>query len=125
MRYQVSLLIPASTSIATPASESLLLPHGVLDELEIYFPWGCAGLAHVRVVHNESQLYPTSPGEWFEGNDILIEFPCEYELLEAWNSFRVEGYNEDDFYPHTPIVGLTVLPARGSWASIPLHIGGI
>lgn len=115
MRYQVSLLIPASTLITTPVTESLLLPFGVLDEVEVYFPWGCAGLAHVRIIQDERQLYPTSPGQWFAGNDILIEFPCQYDLREAWNSFRVEGYNEDDFYSHTPVISFVVLPATGLW----------
>lgn len=124
MRYQVELTIAKSTLITDLATESILLPGGVLNEVEIIFPWGCAGLVHVRIVHNEHQLYPTTSGKWFSGNDILIEFPCEYELPESWNSLRVEGWNEDDFYGHTVVVGFTVLPGDGLWLYPPLQIGG-
>lgn len=117
MRYQVSLTIPASTTEASPTVENIALPYGELTTCYVYFPWGCAGLVHVRVIHNERQIYPTSPDEWFEGNDIEIIFDCKYELGEAWNHFRVEGYNEDDFYPHTPIIQFTVLPATDLWVS--------
>ncbi|MBU2060049.1 MAG: hypothetical protein KKB38_20255 [Gammaproteobacteria bacterium] len=123
MRYQVELTIPANTSISDLVAEDLLLPLGILNEVEIIFPWGCAGLAHIRILHNEHQLYPTTLEKWFNGNEILIEFPCEYDLPEAWNSISVEGYNEDDSYPHTPVVSFTVLPVRGSWLDVPRIVG--
>ena len=113
MKYQVSLTLSPSTPILTPTTEEILLPFGELREISVYFPWGCAGLAHIRIKHNEHVLYPTTSDEWFEGNDILIAFECLYELGEAWNHFKVEGYSEDDFETHTPIVSFVVLPATG------------
>lgn len=113
MKYQVDLTIDPSTPESSPASEDLFLPFGELREGAVYFPWGCAGWAHIRIKHNEHVLYPTNPDKWFTGNDILIKFECMFELSEAWNLFQVEGFNEDDFNDHTPIVSFIVLPATG------------
>lgn len=124
MRYQVSLAIPANTPKSNPVVEELALPFGELTECYVMFPWGCAGLAHVRILHNERQIYPTTTNEWFEGNDIEIVFDCRYELGEAWNRFKVEGYNEDDFYPHTPIIQFSVLPVSGLWVRPEIWVEG-
>jgi len=82
---------------------------GTLKKVSVYFPWGCAGLVGIRIRHYEHQLYPTNLDDWYTGNEIFIEFECEYEIAEGHNEFKVEAYNEDDFYDHTPLVGFNVL----------------
>lgn len=121
MEYVYPITIQPNTAETSPTRLNVKLNIGTLVNVEVYFPWGCAGAVGVRVLHYESQLFPTNPDEWFTGNDILIRFECEYEILEGPGEFKIEGYNECDTYPHAPIVHFNVLrrelpyPATTGW----------
>jgi len=117
MEFTYPIPVEPSTSEASPKRVSTPLSVGTLKKVFLYFPWGCAGLVGIRILHYEHQLYPTNPSEWFTGNEVPIEFESEYEIVEGWNEFKVEVYNEDDFYNHTPFVCFNVL--RGGEYTIP------
>lgn len=113
MQFTYPIEIPADTESSDPTRVPCPLVKGVLKKVSVYFPWGCAGLVHIRILHYEHQLYPTNLGEWLSGNEIFIEFECAYEITEGKEHFKVEGYNEDDFYEHAPFVSFVVLPMEG------------
>lgn len=115
MQFTYSIEVEPNTPAASPRRLEIKLAIGILRKFSLYFPWGCAGLVGVRVIHYEHQLYPTSPGTWYTGNEIFIEFDDEYIIWEGHNEFKVEAYNLDDFYAHTPIVGFNIL--RGGLAT--------
>lgn len=92
--------------------------------MQIDFPWGCAGLVGVRIVFYEHQLYPTNHTAWFIGNDSTIIFDCDFLIAQGWNAFKVEGYNEDDFHSHTPVVNFNVLPVAGMPIGFEPWVGG-
>ena len=116
MQFTYPITISPSTTEADPKREITKVCYGVLRKVSVYFPWGCAGYAGIRILHYEHQLYPTNPKQWLTGNEILIEFACEYLITQGWNEFKIEGYNEDAFYPHTPIVTYNVLPITSLYA---------
>jgi len=109
MQYTYPIPVEPSTTAASPERVSTPLCVGTLKKVSIYFPWGCAGLVGIRILHYEHQLYPTNLDDWYVGNEIFIEFECEYQIEEGHNEFKVEAYSTDDFYSHTPIVGFNVL----------------
>lgn len=113
MEYTFEIETSPTTLESDPVRVATPLNKGRLVQVSIYFPWGCAGLAHVRILHYEHQLYPTNRGAWFAGNEILIKFECAYEIDQGHTEFKVEAYNEDDFNQHTPIVEFVVLPVSG------------
>jgi len=113
MQFTYPITVDPDTESDSPKRLASGLCRGTLSQVSVYFPFGCAGLVGVRIIHYEHQLYPTNPGEWFTGNDILIEFPDEYLIDQGWTEFKVEAYNEDDFYSHTPVVSFVVLPVDG------------
>jgi hypothetical protein len=113
MRYDFEIETAASTGQVEPTRVVTPLNKGRLIYGSVFFPWGCAGLVHIRILHYEHQLYPTNLDAWFSGNDILIEFECAYDIEEGWKEFKVEAYNEDDFYQHAPVVSFVVLPISG------------
>ena len=115
MQFAYPITILPSTTEAAPKREITKVCYGVLKQVSVYFPWGCAGAVGIRIIHYEHQLYPTNSDQWFTGNEIEIKFSCEYLILQGWNDFKVEGYNECDFYPHTPIITLNVLPPSYLW----------
>ena len=124
MQFAYSIIILPNTTEASPKREITKVCYGVLKQVSVYFPWGCAGLVGIRILHYEHQLFPTNPDEWFTGNEIEIKFGCEYLILQGWNDFKIEGYNEDDFYKHTPVVTLNVLPIGTSFLGGPPWVEG-
>ena len=115
MQFTFDITIEPNTLKSEVKRKISKLCYGTLKKVSIYFPWGCAGYAGIRIIHYEHQLYPTNPDQWFTGNEILIEFDCEYDILQGWNDFKIEGYNEDEEYLHTPIISFVVLPIIGMY----------
>lgn len=119
MDYVFEKVIPANTAEANAVTEEQFLPHGIIQRVAIYFPWGCKNLAHVTIWYNEHQVWPTQLDKNYSGNEVLFEFPESYELKETWNRITVRGWNEDDTYDHTPIVHITLLvEAVPHWAKV-------
>lgn len=115
MIYQAELTIPAQTPQGTPEIASFTLPFGVIKRIAILFPGGCAGLAHIQIFHNEYQVWPTTPGKSFLGDNTYLSFEENYELGDAWNNVKVVGWNDDDSYEHAIDVWLEELPMVASW----------
>lgn len=113
MQYTFPIEIAANTEESDPVRVATPLNRGRLVYCAVYFPWGCAGYARIRILHYEHQLYPTNLDEWLAGNEILVEFECAYDIEQGHTEFKVEGWNEDDFYTHTPLVFFVVLPVSG------------
>ena len=109
MQFVYPVTVEPGTTESDPHRLLIKLCVGVLQKVSIYFPWGCAGLVGLRVLHYEHQLYPTNPDEWFVGNEILVEFKDEYLIVEGPNEFKIEAYNLDDFYSHSPVCSFNVL----------------
>ena len=115
MDYDFDLSIPANTPESDPVTVEFKVPAGMITRVRIMIPEGCFGLVHVRIMHYEYQVWPSNPGEWYEGDGVQIEFDESYRLEEDWNPIRIEGYNEDDTYDHTIRVGLSVQPPSVTW----------
>lgn len=121
MQFTYPVEVEPSVTESDPTRLQIKLCVGVLKKVSVYFPWGCAGAVGVRVLHYEHQICPTNPDEWYVGNEIFIEFESEYFITEGPNEFKIEAYNEDDFYTHTPICGFNVLrsglaiPGAAGW----------
>jgi hypothetical protein len=119
MQFAYPIEVEPNVDKANPTRVDTPLCVGHLVKVSIYFPWGCAGWVKLRILHYEYQLYPTNRAAWFSGNEILIEFACSFAITQGWNEFKVEVYNEDNFYAHTPIVSFNVLP----WGVAPTDLG--
>lgn len=110
MIYETRLTILPSTLPEAPASVVLPVNPGILTRVEIIFPAGCCGLVHLQVFYYEHQIYPSNPDSDFSGDDSHLEFTEDLELRGAPFEFRIDGWNYDDTYQHTPIFRLTILP---------------
>jgi hypothetical protein len=135
MNYEQRLTIPKNTPRSAPAETTLYAHPGVLQRVSVYFPPGPSGLAHVSIWYWERQLWPANPDSDFIGDDLLIDLPEDLELVDPPFEFVIRGWNEDDTYPHTPIVRLQIVPFDRSQtallemlvagqASMPTLVGG-
>ena len=110
MFYDYALTIPANTAKGAPSEQEISLTHGVIHRVEIEFPAGCAGLAHLAIFLREFQLYPTNPDREFASDGYTIAFNDYFELFEPPHNLVIRGYNTDDTYSHTITVRIGVLP---------------
>lgn len=110
MFFAWDITIAANTAEASPITQLLKLTKGVLTKVVVKFPAGCHGLAKVRLYRYESQLFPLNPGEWITGDDESVPAETYYELEEVPVQLKFVGVNEDDTYPHTVTVRITILP---------------
>lgn len=110
MFYDYSFTIQANTREDDPKRQDILLHQGIIHRVEIGFPAGCAGLAHLQIKHGLHQAWPTNPDGSFNDNDHSIPFNDYYPLWGQPPILTLHGWNEDDTYPHTIEVRLGILP---------------
>lgn len=115
MAYFADLVIPANTPAETPVSLELKIAAGVVKRVEVVIPDGVAGLAGVRFMYWERQVWPDNPGEWFTGNGTELEFSPNAEVTQTPTVIRMEGYNDDDTFEHRFLAMIDVEFAGGWW----------
>ena len=101
MRYHASLTIPAGTLASAPASNKFSVSAGRITEIELLFPPGSAGLARIQIFYRDRQIYPTSIGEFFRGDDHLINWNDQYDLVDEPYELELRGWSPDAIYDHT------------------------
>jgi hypothetical protein len=106
MYYKVELTVPANTLEACALESILGMTAGTIVLVQVGFPPGCAGLAHVQIFDKGWQLVPWTPGESVHWDDYVFELPHEYDLLEPPYELKVKAWNLDDVYLHTIWVGV-------------------
>lgn len=93
------------TTLKSPATPPLMktimkVTKGLVYKVEFYFPPGSAGMMGVAVFDGLFQVWPSSVGDFFTGDDVLISFDDLYLKNAAPFQFDVYTYNEDDVFPH-------------------------
>ncbi len=114
MIYKIDVAISANTAIKDAVDTTMLLTKGRIKKVEIYFPWGCAGLVGLQIIRNTWQLAPLTRGQWLKGNDILLSHAYDYDLDVEPYELIVKSYNLDDTYEHTPFVIIEIIRDRRS-----------
>jgi len=114
--YSFDLEILANTLATAPKELEVNLTWGVITEVEIRFPPRCVGLAKVKILERRHQLWPTNLDEWFYGDDETIKWDEYHELFVMPSIFTLLGYNDDDTYPHTPIIRFEILHPMAAMA---------
>lgn len=119
MFYDFSFTIPANTARDDPEIWDLKLTHGVAHRVEIGFPKGCAGLAHLVARQGLHQVWPTNPDGSFNADDYTIAFNDYQPLKTEPYILTLVGWSFDDTFPHTLEVRIGILPA---WILLPEEI---
>ncbi len=112
MFYDFSFTIPINTTKDSPFRQNIKLTHGIIHRVEIGFPSGCAGLAHLRFKDGLHQLWPTNPDGDFNTDNYTIAFNEYHEFFRAPYILTLVGWNLDDTYPHTLEIRLGILPVE-------------
>lgn len=119
MLYIIRETIPANTPVTSPVEKTITLTAGVITSIGYHFPAGCHALASVTLWKGHRQLIPENRAEQVRGDNVTF-FTAEFiETAPAPYEFIIKLANEDDTWPHTPIVYLIVMP---KWVAAPMII---
>lgn len=100
MVYTIPITTKKDTTKANPDRSIISVTKGLVYKVEFDFPPGSAGLLGCAVFDGGYQVWPSTLGEWFTGDGIVIGFDDVYLKESAPFHFTIFTYNDDDTYPH-------------------------
>lgn len=109
MIYSFEITTPANTLESDKKITRLKLTEGILQQIDIVFPVGCATLAYIAFYEGGHQVFPTNPDESFHSDDDRISFKEALRIEREPYEFVARTYNLDTIYSHTIIVRLGIL----------------
>lgn len=110
MLYSKQITISANTSQANASRSYFKVNKGVISNMWITFPAGCAGLVKLRIYHEGHPFLPVNADNYLRGDNITFQFPVMFEITEEPMALTVEVWNEDDTYDHTVDIMFLILP---------------
>ena len=110
MRYRGALTIAAGQTQADPALYEMGVCAGIITEVEILFPAGHSGLTYLQIWYLGRQIFPTSEGAAFRGDDNVIEFGEQWVIFEVPHVLTLHGWAPDAELEHTVFVEVSVQP---------------
>lgn len=89
------MTVVAGTAKATPATTDLSFPEGVVGQVEIVVPDGCAGLVGFQLVYSGQPVIPRTAGQFIVANGEVIRWPLSN--YPAGGRWACRAYNTDVF----------------------------
>ena len=112
MIYTATITIDANTAEVDAVRTVLRVGKGLIWRIEVEFPPGCAGLAHLKINDGLYQLFPATPGESFASDGTVIGFDDLYLKNSAPFEFVITTWNLDEAWPHTLQVRVAMASAE-------------
>lgn len=100
MIYGGVISTPASTLASSPQKTIYHVTEGIVYHLAVIFPPGPAGLLHVQVFDATYQIFPTTIGESFSGDNLKLDWDVLYAKDDYPYEIEVRTWNLDDTYEH-------------------------
>ena len=110
MLYSKQIKVSANTTEATSTKKYFKVNKGVISNMWITFPPGCAGLVKMRIYHEGHPFLPVNQDNYIRGDNYTFRFPVMFEITEEPMRLTVEAWNEDDTYDHTIDILFLILP---------------
>lgn len=110
MLHSKHVTVPKNTLETQPVRHQFLINRGTIIRAYIHFPWGCAGLVKLRVLHEGHPFLPVEADAHIRGDDFTFDLPIMYEIRNMPELITIEAWNEDDTYDHTVDVLLLTVP---------------
>lgn len=100
MIYTANITTLAGRAKTNLKRTRIVVTKGLVYQFELYLPSGSAGLMGVAVFDGLYQVWPSTVGTFFIGEDHLISFTDMYLKESAPFEFQVYTYNEDTANNH-------------------------
>jgi len=110
MLYSKQITLSADKTEAEATKSYFQVNKGVISNVWITFPAGCAGLVKLRIYHEGHPFLPVNKDNYLRGDNYTFQFPVMYEITEEPMLLTVEAWNEDETYSHTVDILFLILP---------------
>ena len=100
MDFVFDLEVVADTSKGSPCRLLADLGEGIISQVEIAFPPGCANLVFVVVRQGLHQVWPTNEDNAYHWDDRVYSFGENYPVKGGDPLFILEGWSPDTFFDH-------------------------
>lgn len=99
MHYVKELTVPAGTASASPASDTIELPAGILQQLSVFFPPGCARMVYVAIYDGTSQVFPKGAGSSYceDAKEVSVN---TFEMFDSAMTYTIKGWAPSTNYQH-------------------------
>ena len=98
---------------SAPAELEVALSPGRLVAGSVQFPRGCVGLVHTRALRSRHQLFPTNIDGDVAGEGAIIPWEEDLVLEDDPYLLLLQGWSDDDSFPHTVTWRFNVLSMEG------------
>lgn len=100
MIYGGVISTPPNTLASAPQETVVDIASGLIYHVKVIFPPGPSGLLRLQVFDASYQLFPTTIGAFFSGDNLKLEWDEMYDKSEAPHILIVRTWNLDDTYAH-------------------------
>ncbi len=108
MVYAFNITTLANVSEVSPTRTILKIEKGIITSFFVNFPPGSAGLLHLKVLREFSQIFPKTTGD-FHGDDRYFAYRrLAYPVLFAPSELYAHTWNVDDTFAHSLDIHITV-----------------
>lgn len=101
MLYDVKVTAPANTPATAPVEELVRVTKGVVTQVQVQIPGGHMGLTGAQVWRGASQVWPSNPDGYFEGDRAFLEWEEDYLIEDEPLELRVLLWNTDTDNEHS------------------------
>ena len=112
MLFQGTITIPKNTTKNNATVVTFGIANGIIAKIMVRPRPGHAALAHLVILHHEHQIAPSTEYMELHGDTFPIDWEEYYESYQPPYLLKLEGWNEDDTYPHTFDVYVAILPRK-------------
>ena len=109
MLYEVDISILTAHTIANKLKTVIGITNGVIHQLSVSFPPGCANLVKVTLNHGKHQIFPTNPDGRIKGDAINVHGKTFQELLVPPYEVRIDAWGVGLAHNHVITVRLWML----------------
>jgi len=109
MMYEVDIEVLKTNDVNDKVKTVVKLTHGVIHQLGIYFPPGCANTIHTVINRGLYQIFPTNPDGTIKGDSINVEGREFYTVIKAPYQVEVVAWADGATYDHTITVRLWLM----------------
>jgi len=104
------IAVPGNTQDKDPVVSEQKLTAGIIIRIAVFYPAGCHDLVKVKILHEDSQLFPLNKGTWLTGDDGEVGGWMWHELTPGRNKLKVLASSPGTAYSHNVIARVNELP---------------
>lgn len=101
MHYSWELVVNTGNTVNNPATLNLGLPCGIVEEVDIYFPYGCGRVIRAQLYDGATQILPTNVEGFYALDGDTSKAPMYYDLSDEYNILQLRAWTITGQLAHT------------------------